>query len=144
MARAGFCYRRPFVHFLERYKSLCPATWPSFKGEPRDGVATLLLHLKLAPTEYALGKTKIFIKEPKTVTRIEKAFQDRKPALATIVQVCARAILVTRLIVPLFCVLTSSKRSQHAADRGTLCSRHSRPSSALSVNGRSTWLTAPK
>jgi len=30
--RAGFCYRRPFAVFLERYKSLCPKTWPIWKG----------------------------------------------------------------------------------------------------------------
>ena len=30
--RAGFCYRRPFAVFLGRYKSLCPKTWPAWRG----------------------------------------------------------------------------------------------------------------
>lgn len=30
--RAGFCYRRPFAVFLGRYKSLCPKTWPTWRG----------------------------------------------------------------------------------------------------------------
>jgi len=30
--RAGFCYRRQFQIFLQRYKSLCPATWPHWEG----------------------------------------------------------------------------------------------------------------
>merc|ERR1712048_595079 len=25
VARAGYCYRRPFEYFLQRYKSLCPS-----------------------------------------------------------------------------------------------------------------------
>jgi myosin heavy subunit len=30
--RAGFCYRRHMDFFLQRYKSLCPATWPNWDG----------------------------------------------------------------------------------------------------------------
>lgn len=35
--RAGFAYRRKYEAFLQRYKSLCPETWPTWKGRPRMG-----------------------------------------------------------------------------------------------------------
>ena len=50
--RAGFAYRRPHNIFLERYKSLCPQTWPNWNGDARDGVQTLVKHLQLNPEEY--------------------------------------------------------------------------------------------
>ena len=83
VARAGYCYRRPFAYFLQRYKSLCPATWPQWTGDPKDGVKVLTDYLKLPEGEVAIGNTKVFVLNPRTVTTIEKAFQDRKPALAT-------------------------------------------------------------
>ena len=49
--RAGFAFRRVYPAFLERYKSLCPATWPNFKGEAKDGVKALCKHL-YKPEEY--------------------------------------------------------------------------------------------
>lgn len=36
--RAGFAYRRTYEMFLERYKSLCPQTWPSYTGSAKEGV----------------------------------------------------------------------------------------------------------
>ena len=37
--RAGFCYRRPFAVFLGRYKSLCPKTWPVWRGQCNGNVS---------------------------------------------------------------------------------------------------------
>lgn len=45
--RAGFAYRRPYEGFLNRYKSLCPQTWPKPKGDPKSAVQTLVNHLKV-------------------------------------------------------------------------------------------------
>lgn len=45
--RAGFAYRRPYEAFLNRYKSLCPDTWPQPKGDPKSAVQTLVNHLKV-------------------------------------------------------------------------------------------------
>jgi myosin heavy subunit len=51
-----------------RYKMLTKETWPSYRGSDKDAVAFIMDSLKLASGEaYELGKTKIFIKEPKTV-----------------------------------------------------------------------------
>jgi len=83
VARAGYCFRRPFANFLQRFKSLCPQTWPVWKGDEREGVAVLVKHLNLPEGEVAIGNTKVFIRNPTTVTIIEKMYQDRKPSLVT-------------------------------------------------------------
>uniref|UniRef100_A0A4W5NXQ4 Myosin Ic, paralog a n=1 Tax=Hucho hucho TaxID=62062 RepID=A0A4W5NXQ4_9TELE len=85
--RAGFAYRRHYETFLQRYKSLCPGTWPNWQGRLADGVATLVQHLGYHPEEYKLGKTKIFIRFPKTLFSTEDALEARRPALGeTILQ----------------------------------------------------------
>ena len=48
--RAGFAYRRPYEGLLNRYKSLCPETWPHPKGEAKNAVQTLVNHLKVIYT----------------------------------------------------------------------------------------------
>ncbi|KAF3695824.1 Unconventional myosin-Ih [Channa argus] len=54
--RAGFAYRRKYEIFLKRYKPLCPATWPHWRGEPADGVEVLVQHLGYLPNEYKMGR----------------------------------------------------------------------------------------
>uniref|UniRef100_A0A8D3B5P4 Myosin Ic, paralog b n=1 Tax=Scophthalmus maximus TaxID=52904 RepID=A0A8D3B5P4_SCOMX len=84
--RAGFAYRRRYEVFLQRYKSLCPDTWPNWQGKLADGVATLVKHLGYKPEEYKLGRSKIFIRFPKTLFSTEDALETRKHGLATKLQ----------------------------------------------------------
>ncbi|XP_067934341.1 unconventional myosin-Ic-like [Watersipora subatra] len=84
--RAGFAYRRPHRFFLQRYKSLCPATWPHFSGSDRDGVQTLVNHLNYEEEDYRLGISKIFIRLPKVLFATEELLQARKHQLATSIQ----------------------------------------------------------
>uniref|UniRef100_A0A8C2ZXN9 Myosin Ic, paralog b n=1 Tax=Cyclopterus lumpus TaxID=8103 RepID=A0A8C2ZXN9_CYCLU len=84
--RAGFAYRRRYEVFLQRYKSLCPDTWPNWQGKLSDGVATLVKHLGYKPEEYKLGRSKIFIRFPKTLFGTEEALETRKHSLATKLQ----------------------------------------------------------
>ncbi|EEC13929.1 myosin IB, putative [Ixodes scapularis] len=85
--RAGFAYRRRYEAFLERYKCLCPDTWPQFRGgSAREGVVLLIKQLGYAPEEYALGRTKLFIRFPRTLFETEDAFQQKKHYLATVIQ----------------------------------------------------------
>ncbi|XP_044286459.1 unconventional myosin-Ic [Varanus komodoensis] len=88
--RAGFAYRRKYEVFLQRYKSLCPGTWPTWDGRPQDGVAVLLKHLSYKPEEYKMGRTKIFIRFPKTLFATEDALEVRKQSLATKIQAAWR------------------------------------------------------
>lgn len=84
--RAGFAYRRRYEAFLQRYKSLCPETWPNWNGRLADGVATLVNHLGYKPEEYKLGRSKIFIRFPKTLFSTEDTLEARKPAIALTLQ----------------------------------------------------------
>ncbi|XP_076007246.1 unconventional myosin-Ih [Genypterus blacodes] len=84
--RAGFAYRRKYETFLKRYKPLCPATWPHWRGLPMDGVEVLVQHLGYMPDEYKMGRTKIFIRHPRTLFATEDAFEKCKHQLATKLQ----------------------------------------------------------
>uniref|UniRef100_A0A7N8X5D6 Myosin IHb n=1 Tax=Mastacembelus armatus TaxID=205130 RepID=A0A7N8X5D6_9TELE len=84
--RAGFAYRRKYEIFLQRYKPLCPDTWPNWKGTAAEGVQRLIKHLGYKRDEYKLGRTKIFIRHPRTLFATEDAFQDCKHKLATRIQ----------------------------------------------------------
>ncbi|MBW03707.1 Unconventional myosin-Ic, partial [Eschrichtius robustus] len=84
--RAGFAYRRKYEAFLQRYKSLCPETWPIWAGRPQDGVAVLVRYLGYKPEEYKMGRTKIFIRFPKTLFATEDALEVRRQSLATKIQ----------------------------------------------------------
>uniref|UniRef100_A0A8C7Y095 Myosin Ic, paralog b n=1 Tax=Oryzias sinensis TaxID=183150 RepID=A0A8C7Y095_9TELE len=79
--RAGFAYRRRYEVFLQRYKSLCPETWPNWHGKLSDGVSTLVKHLGYKPEEYKMGRSKIFIRFPKTLFATEDALETRKHGL---------------------------------------------------------------
>jgi len=129
VARAGYCYRRPFADFLERYKSLCPETWPNFFGEPEEGVKVLAASLSKAPGaketspwvkpshnlgladgQIAIGKTKIFIKDPKSVTAIERAFQQHKNYLATKVAAAWKGFAARKKYLALKAAVLSAQR----------------------------------
>uniref|UniRef100_A0A3B3TQ67 Myosin IH n=1 Tax=Poecilia latipinna TaxID=48699 RepID=A0A3B3TQ67_9TELE len=84
--RAGFAYRRKYEDFLKRYKPLCPATWPHWRGIPADGVELLVQHLGYLPDEYKMGRTKIFIRHPRTLYATEDAYEKCKHDLASKLQ----------------------------------------------------------
>ncbi|KAJ7387260.1 Unconventional myosin-Ih [Desmophyllum pertusum] len=84
--KMNLCDIRPFPFFLQRYKSLCPDTWPCWYAAPGEGVKKICEYLNYKPDEYSIGKSKIFIRFPQTLFATEDAFQAKKPALATIIQ----------------------------------------------------------
>uniref|UniRef100_A0A8D0VK44 Myosin IH n=1 Tax=Sus scrofa TaxID=9823 RepID=A0A8D0VK44_PIG len=84
--RAGFAYRRKYEHFLQRYKSLCPDTWPHWHGRPAEGVERLIKYIGYKPEEYKLGRTKIFIRFPRTLFATEDAFEFSKHQLVARIQ----------------------------------------------------------
>ncbi|XP_068190272.1 unconventional myosin-Ih isoform X1 [Antennarius striatus] len=84
--RAGFAYRRKYEIFLQRYKALCPDTWPRWNGAAAEGVQRLIKHLDYKSDEYKMGRTKIFIRHPRTLFATEDAFQVCKNKLATRIQ----------------------------------------------------------
>ncbi|XP_058387606.1 unconventional myosin-Ih isoform X1 [Diceros bicornis minor] len=97
--RAGFAYRRKYEHFLQRYKSLCPDTWPHWQGPPEEGVERLIKYIGYKPEEYKLGRTKIFIRFPRTLFATEDAFEFSKHQLVARIQAIYKGCLERRAFV---------------------------------------------
>lgn len=68
--RAGYAFRQVYPQFLFRYKMLASETWPHWDGDPRDGVEKILEAQDISKEEFAFGKTKIFIRNPRLVSGI--------------------------------------------------------------------------
>lgn len=84
--RAGFAYRRHYEMFLQRYKCLSKQTWPKFDGSDKDGVQVLVNEMGYGKDDYRMGRTKIFIRLPKTLFQTEDAFQLKKHYVASVIQ----------------------------------------------------------
>lgn len=84
--RAGYAFRQIYEQFLFRYKMLAPETWPSWHGAPKEGVRLILVAQEVPVDEYAFGKTKIFIQNPKLLFDIEERRRQKMHDLATMVQ----------------------------------------------------------
>ncbi|NXA43776.1 MYO1A protein, partial [Eudromia elegans] len=88
--RAGYAFRQLYGPFLERYKMLCPRTWPHWAGDERAGVETLLSEVPLPAEELAFGHSKVFIRSPRTLFALERRRQERVAQLATLIQAAVR------------------------------------------------------
>ncbi|XP_020734070.2 unconventional myosin-Ia [Odocoileus virginianus] len=84
--RAGYAYRQAYGSFLERYRLLSRSTWPRWSGGDQEGVEKVLGELSMSSEELAFGKTKIFIKSPKTLFYLEEQRRLRLQQLATLIQ----------------------------------------------------------
>lgn len=67
MKRAGYAFRQVYAQFLYRYKMLADATWPFWEGDAVDGVKEILASQEIPDNEIAFGKSKLFIRNPRTV-----------------------------------------------------------------------------
>nr|XP_023423463.1 unconventional myosin-Ia [Cavia porcellus] len=84
--RAGYAYRQGYKSFLERYRLLSQSTWPHWNKGDREGVEKVLGELSLSSEELAFGKTKVFIRSPKTLFYLEEQRRLRLQQLATLIQ----------------------------------------------------------
>ncbi|XP_074856792.1 unconventional myosin-Ib isoform X3 [Carettochelys insculpta] len=84
--RAGYAFRQPYELCLERYKMLCKQTWPHWKGPARAGVEVLFNELEIPEEEYSFGRSKIFIRNPRTLFKLEDLRKQRLEDLATLIQ----------------------------------------------------------
>ncbi|XP_026463842.1 myosin-IB-like [Ctenocephalides felis] len=94
--RAGFAYRRTYESFLHRYKCLSKNTWPNYNGTAKDGVEVLVKDLGYNEEDYRLGRTKLFIRSPKTLFTTEDAFQAKKHYIVSIIQSRWKGLLQRR------------------------------------------------
>ncbi|XP_029450729.1 unconventional myosin-Ia isoform X2 [Rhinatrema bivittatum] len=84
--RAGFAYRQLYEPCLERYKMLSKETWPRWRGNAREGVEVLLSEMNIPPEELAYGRSKIFIRTPRTLFLLEDRRRQRLQDLATLIK----------------------------------------------------------
>ncbi|XP_033606436.1 unconventional myosin-Ia isoform X2 [Cryptotermes secundus] len=84
--RSGFCYRLPYQQFLSRYKMLSLHTWPNWQGPPVEGVSYLIRDLPIPSGEFAFGRTKVFVRSPRTVFELEEFRRERLEDLAVLLQ----------------------------------------------------------
>lgn len=70
MKRAGYAFRQVYAQFLFRYKMLAETTWPSWEGDAIDGVKEILSYQQIPEDEIAYGKSKLFIRNPRTVSEL--------------------------------------------------------------------------
>ncbi|KFO27982.1 Myosin-Ib [Fukomys damarensis] len=84
--RAGYAFRQAYEPCLERYKMLCKQTWPHWKGPARSGVEVLFNELEIPMEEYSFGRSKIFIRNPRTLFALEDLRKQRLEDLATLIQ----------------------------------------------------------
>uniref|UniRef100_A0A2R5LJZ3 Putative myosin class ii heavy chain n=1 Tax=Ornithodoros turicata TaxID=34597 RepID=A0A2R5LJZ3_9ACAR len=69
--RAGFAYRQDYARFLRRYKMITQFTWPNFYGgSEQEGCRVIIDELGFGK-DVKYGKTKIFIRSPQTLSRLE-------------------------------------------------------------------------
>ncbi|XP_026231779.1 unconventional myosin-Ib isoform X3 [Anabas testudineus] len=84
--RAGYAFRQTYEPCLERYKMLCKRTWPHWRGPAREGVEVLMTDLQVSAEEFAYGRSKIFIRNPRTLFFLEERRRQCLQDLATLIQ----------------------------------------------------------
>ena len=66
--RAGFAYRQTYERFMWRYKMVSKTTWPRWRGDAKSGTQEILNAHNIPAEQYRMGKTKVFIRNPTTVS----------------------------------------------------------------------------
>ncbi|XP_036296040.1 unconventional myosin-Ig [Pipistrellus kuhlii] len=91
--RAGFASRQPYPRFLLRYKMTCEYTWPNhLLGSDREAVAALLEQHGLQG-DVAFGRSKLFIRSPRTLVALEQSRARLVPIIVLLLQKAWRGTL---------------------------------------------------
>eukprot|EP00092_Neocalanus_flemingeri_P052340 GFUD01061174.1.p1 GENE.GFUD01061174.1~~GFUD01061174.1.p1 ORF type:complete len:1149 (-),score=317.13 GFUD01061174.1:56-3502(-) len=88
--RAGFAYRRPFDKFVKRYEILTEETSPrnraQFRGGVQQAVEHILKSVGMETSQYQLGKSKLFIKDPASLFLLEEVRERKFDHFARLIQ----------------------------------------------------------
>ena len=98
--RAGFASRMAYQRFVDRYKLICPSTWPKWERNHAtlaEATSAIIATLPGSDHETSYGNTKVFIRHPQTVTSLESARRDRMPFIVTIIAAHWRGYAARRL-----------------------------------------------
>lgn len=83
--RAGFVHRSPYERFLQRYKMISEYTWPNYRGTAKEGVE-VLMDVHNSRDDVKFGRTKLFIRSPKTLLALENKRNEMIPVIVTFLQ----------------------------------------------------------
>uniref|UniRef100_A0A8C6ZZF2 Myosin IG n=1 Tax=Nothoprocta perdicaria TaxID=30464 RepID=A0A8C6ZZF2_NOTPE len=94
--RAGFAYRQPYDRFLQRYKMTCEYTWPNHLMATDRDATEALLEQHGFQKDVAYGRTKVFIRTPRTLFSLEQARAQLIPIIVLLLQKAWRGALARR------------------------------------------------
>ncbi|XP_051919723.1 unconventional myosin-Ie isoform X1 [Hippocampus zosterae] len=84
--RAGYAYRRVFRKFLNRYAILTKESWPSWRGDEKQGVLHLMRSVNMDQDQFQLGQTKVFVKAPESLFLLEETRERKFDGYARTIQ----------------------------------------------------------
>ncbi|ESN96194.1 hypothetical protein HELRODRAFT_186525 [Helobdella robusta] len=95
--RAGFAFRMPYQRFVGRYKMITLETWPNPSCQLPQATKLIINELSL-DDDVLYGKTKIFIRQPKTVFALENARNQILPSISVLIQKMWRGLSARILV----------------------------------------------
>ncbi|XP_015818138.3 unconventional myosin-Id [Nothobranchius furzeri] len=94
--RAGFAYRQTYPRFLQRYKMISEFTWPNHDlPSDKEAVKKLLQGCRF-DHDVAYGKTKVFIRTPRTLFSLEEQRAEMVQRIILFLQKVWRGALARR------------------------------------------------
>jgi len=99
--RAGYCYRQTYSKWLSRYYMVSDKTFPKWRGDEREGVQIIIGEMNLPPGEVQFGKTKLFLRKPKTLYEVEEKRLAALHRIATKIQKVWRAWKIRKIYLEL-------------------------------------------
>uniref|UniRef100_A0AAY4D9K3 Osteoclast-stimulating factor 1 n=1 Tax=Denticeps clupeoides TaxID=299321 RepID=A0AAY4D9K3_9TELE len=120
--RAGYAYRRVFRKFLNRYAILTKESWPTWRGDEKQGVMHLLRSVNMDQDQYQLGRSKVFIKAPESLFLLEETRERKFDGYARAIQRAWRKYLARKKYVQMReeasdLLLNKKERRKHSLNR---------------------------
>ncbi|XP_049910738.1 unconventional myosin-Ie isoform X2 [Epinephelus moara] len=120
--RAGYAYRRVFRKFLNRYAILTKESWPTWRGDEKQGVLHLLRSVNMDQDQFQLGRTKIFIKAPESLFLLEETRERKFDGYARTIQKAWRKYMARKKYVQMReeasdLLLNRKERRRHSLNR---------------------------
>uniref|UniRef100_A0A3P8YAC3 Osteoclast-stimulating factor 1 n=1 Tax=Esox lucius TaxID=8010 RepID=A0A3P8YAC3_ESOLU len=120
--RAGYAYRRVFRKFLNRYAILTKESWPTWRGDEKQGVLHLLRAVNMDQDQFQLGRTKVFIKAPESLFLLEETRERKFDSHARAIQKAWRKYVARKKYVQMReeasdLLLNRKERRRHSLNR---------------------------
>ncbi|CAI5438217.1 unnamed protein product [Caenorhabditis angaria] len=84
--RAGYAFRRAFDKFANRYAIISEKTWPNYNGDPQRACEIICDTVHIDKTQYQMGRSKIFIKNPESLFLLEETRERKYDSFARVIQ----------------------------------------------------------